>query len=343
MGFTFMRESSSSVQMAPLLDSFGRVAKKLRISATDRCNFRCTFCMPVHPSWLPKEQILSFEEIARLARVFASMGIDTIRLSGGEPLMRQDVERLVQLLVNVPGIKKVSMTTNGFQLAEKAAALKRAGLASVTVSLHSLKQDRFTAIQGSSAFDQVLLGIKTAQEIGLHPVKINTVVMKACNEDEVVDFARLAHDSNLSVRFIEYMPFDGQHVWDMDRVYTGEQVINEIQKVYPLVRLPREAGATAKVFRFEDGRGEIGLITSMSNPFCSDCDRVRLKADGKIVPCLFSQKEYDIMRLMRNGGTDEDLAAFIRNSFWQKDPGVETQLKNHLELTHIRPMHTIGG
>ncbi len=327
------------------MDSFGRVARKLRLSVTDRCNFRCHFCMPLKPVWLPKEQILTYEEIARIARFLAGMGVTKIRLSGGEPLVRRDVDKLVAMLAAIPGIESLSMTTNGFYLSEMAVSLKKAGLQSVTVSLHSLKPDRFEEIVGKrEVFDRVMAGIQEAFRVGLHPVKVNVVITRGCNDDEVSDFAELARQTGLTVRFIEYMPFDGQKIWDANLLVSGEEIIQTVAQKYSLVPLPREHGSTAKGYRFADGvSGEIGVITSMTEPFCGDCDRIRLTADGKIVPCLFSKEEYDLKPLIRGGAGDDELARFICQAFRKKFAGVETLIKEAQTIAHIRPMHTIGG
>ena len=339
-----VQKSNLVAKRGSLTDSFGRVAAKLRISVTDRCNFQCNFCMPVHPVWLPRDEILSFEEIRRLSAIFAKMGISKIRLSGGEPTMRRNVEKLVRMLVGLPGIESVGMTTNGFQLVDKAAVLRENGLRGVTVSLHTLKADRFDEITGTrNNFERVLDGIRRAKEVGLE-VKINSVVIKGCNEDEILDLARLAYEGDITMRFIEFMPFDGKRLWGMDRVFSGEEIIKEISKEYPLSKLSREHGSTAEVYAFTGGsKGGIGVITSITAPFCGDCDRVRLKADGKVVPCLFGSEEFDIRPLLRRGASDAKLEEFIKKSFFQKSSGVETMLKDQVPLMHIRPMHTIGG
>jgi len=329
----------------PLQDSFGRVARKLRVSVTDRCNFRCDFCMPVKPVWLPKSEILTYEEIARIARILAGMGVTKIRLSGGEPLMRQDLDILVAMLKEIPEVKTIAMTTNGFYLAEMAERLKRAGLDSVTVSLHSLKPNRYDEIVGrKGVFERVMDGLRVAQEVGLKPVKVNVVILRGCNDDEILDFAELARKSNLTVRFIEYMPFDGRKFWQPELLVSGEEILQVIESVYPLVPLPREHGSTAQVYRFADGvGGDIGVITSMTSPFCSDCDRIRLTADGKIVPCMFSRDEYDVKSLLRSGATDEEIASFIRDAFYRKFAGVESLLREQKVIAHVRPMYQLGG
>jgi len=321
----------------------GRVAHKLRISVTDRCNFRCQFCMPTHPVWLPHEEILTYEEIHRVASLLVRMGVKKIRLSGGEPLMRRDVDKLVGMLNSIRGLESLSMTTNGFLLAEHAVSLRKAGLQSVTVSLHSLKPDRFSEISGGGAYQKVVDGIKAAKEAGFRPLKVNAVIMRGCNEDEIADLASLAVSGEITVRFIEYMPFDGRRLWGMEKVVSGREIVDRIRERYELIPVPHETGSTAKVFRFAGGRGEVGVITSITEPFCSDCDRIRLSADGKIVPCLFDTTSFDLRPLLRGDAGDEELAEFITNAVSQKAPGVETLLKELPQLQHVRPMHTIGG
>jgi len=328
--------------MTELNDSFGRVARKLRISVTDRCNFRCQFCMPKTPVWLPRENILTYEEIYRVVSLFAKMGVSKVRLSGGEPLMRRNVERLVSLLVSVPGIRSVNMTTNGFQLAEKASALTKAGLNGVTVSLHSLKPDRFKEISGGGVFEKVIEGIESARKNNL-PTKINAVIIRGCNDDEIVDLASLAFSGKVTMRFIEFMPFDGERMWGMGKVVSGKEIIERVSSRYKLIPESRESGSTAKLYRFADGEGQIGVITSITEPFCSDCDRIRLSADGKIVPCLFDKAGYDLKPLLRNGSSDYEVSVFMKNAILRKASGVETLLKQITPLQHIRPMHTIGG
>jgi len=329
--------------VTPLTDSYGRVARKLRISVTDRCNFRCEFCMPKTPVWLPRSEILTYEEVHRVASLLAKLGVEKIRLSGGEPLMRKDIEKLIGMLSEVPGLQSISMTTNGFLLGEKAAALRKAGLNGLTVSLHSLKPERFSDITGGGVFEQVLAGIKAAKQNRFNPLKINAVIIRGCNEDEVADLASLATNGDVTVRFIEYMPFDGERMWGMEKVFSGKEIVERIRERYKLLPVSRENGSTAKNFKFADSAGEIGIITSITEPFCADCDRVRLSADGKIVPCLFDKTGFDLRPLLRGGASDKALSDFIRNAVLQKAPGVETLLKKYSKLDHVRPMHTIGG
>ncbi|MEM3670158.1 MAG: GTP 3',8-cyclase MoaA [Thermoprotei archaeon] len=327
-----------------LRDGFGRIARKLRISVTDRCNFRCSFCMPSNPVWLKKEEILTYEEITRVVGILAGMGVSKVRLSGGEPLVRKDIEQLVKMIHGVPGVSSVSMTTNGALLRSKAAALKHAGLSSVTVSLHSLKSSRYDRITGTrGVFDRVLDGVAEARRVGIE-VKVNCVVTRGCNDDEILDFADFAVRSGTVVRFIEYMPFDGQKPWDSTLLVSGKEVISRIKGRYELVELPREAGSTAVSYTVAGHqRPVVSTITSMTAPFCGDCDRIRLKAEGKIVPCLFSQAEYDIKTALRSGASDRDLELIIRSAFASKFAGVETLIKSGAALRNVRPMHVIGG
>lgn len=328
-----------------LPDSFGRLARKLRVSVTDRCNFRCDFCMPEKPAYLEAAEVLTFEEIARVTGVLATMGVARVRVSGGEPLVREGVERLVGMLARVRGIRSVAMTTNGALLKQKAAALKANGLKGVTVSLHSLRPELYGEITGTKdMFSRVMEGIAEAERVGLGPVKVNCVVTRGCNEGEILDFARMAHDSGRAVRFIEYMPFDGTKFWDTGMVVPGSEIVEAVSGVYPLERLPDEHGSTSTNYRFADGsQGTIGTITSMSKPFCGDCDRIRLKANGNLVPCLFSVAEYDLKRLLRGGASDEELEGAVRRAFWQKFEGVGSLMENKVDVKHVRPMYTIGG
>jgi len=299
--------------------------------------------MPKTPIWLPHGDILTYEEIRRIAVLLVKMGVTKIRLSGGEPLMRRDIEKLIALLSKINGIKSLSMTTNGFLLAENAAALKEAGLNGLTISLHSLKAERFSDITGGGPLDRVLAGISAAKVCGFNPLKINSVIIRGCNEDEIGDLASLASYEDITVRFIEYMPFDGQHLWGMEKVFSGKEIVSKLTEQFDLELLPRESGSTAKIYKIAGGMGRIGIITSITEPFCSDCDRIRLSADGKIVPCLFDKTGFDLRALLRGGGTDREIEEFIKAAVQRKAPGVETLLKKYKTLEHVRPMHTIGG
>ncbi|MCS6788925.1 MAG: GTP 3',8-cyclase MoaA, partial [Aigarchaeota archaeon] len=327
----------------PLVDSFGRVARKLRISVTDRCNFRCLFCMPKNPVWLDRKEVLSLEEITRLTKIFVGMGVDKVRLTGGEPLVRKGVVDLVRMLREISGLRSLAMTTNGYYLAELAGPLKSAGLESVTVSLHSLKPDRYEEVIGvQGVFERVLRGIREALDVGIK-VKLNVVVIKGCNDDEILDFVSLAREAGMTVRFIEYMPFDGERLWRPELVVSGREIVHKVSERFRLEQEPRESGSTSKNFRFADGSpGGIGVITSVTEPFCSDCDRVRLTADGRVVPCLFSKSSYDLKPLLRSGASDDEIEAFIKEAFMKKFAGVETLLRAEAVPKHVRAMYTVG-
>jgi len=330
--------------MAVLQDSFGRVVDDLRISITDRCNFRCIYCMPEHGmQWLPKKEILSYEEILRIARVMFDLGVITVRLTGGEPLVRPEMETLVRGLHALKPDLDLSMTTNGFFLEEKAARLAAGGLKRVNVSLDSMHPDRFERMVRVDRrfYTKVLEGLDAALAAGLGPVKVNVVLMKGYNEDEVLDFARLARDRDVQVRFIEFMPLDAEGGWTRDLVVPGDDVFRQIHRVYPLEPVVEPHPEPATRFRFRDGRGGVGFINSVTEPFCSSCNRMRLTADGQIRTCLFSTREHDVKSLLRAGATDAELKRFITRLVWTKEPGHRIN-----EPDFIRPdrsMSAIGG
>jgi cyclic pyranopterin phosphate synthase len=309
---------------AKLLDSYGRVADDLRISITDRCNFRCTYCMPAEGlKWLNREDLLRFEEITRLARIFVERyGVRTIRITGGEPLVRVKVEELVGMINDIDPTLDITMTTNGVLLREKAQLLKDAGLKRINISLDTLHMDRFHEIARSDAFKRVMDGIQASREAGLWPIKLNMVVMKGKNDDEVVDFARLARDEGYEVRFIEFMPLDGDNIWTVDQVVPSLRIQEQIEDLFPLqaVNDPRPGPATR--FKFADGApGGIGFISSVSQAFCTTCNRVRLTAEGGLRTCLFSLKETPLRDLMRSGVSDEHLGRVMETAVWRKEEG----------------------
>jgi cyclic pyranopterin phosphate synthase len=336
----YPRKLESPMVMA---DSFGRIPRKLRISVTDRCNLRCEFCMPKTPIWLPSEDILTYEEMLRVVSVCAKMGVEKIRLSGGEPLIRRDLNRLVRMLRLIPGINFIGVTTNGILLPEQAAALKEAGLDGVTISLHSLKPERYHTITGGGRIDNAFAGIDAAKENKFRVIKINSVIQRGFNDDEILDLAALAFNNDITLRFIEFMPFDGQKSWNMERVVSGDEIVQKIRTRYKILPLPREPSSTARVYKFMHGLGEIGIITSITEPFCSDCDRIRLAANGRILTCLFDRSSYDLRPLLRGGATDEELSDTISYAVSKKAPGVRTLLQHCSNLEHVRAMHTIGG
>ncbi len=327
----------------PLVDPFGRVIRKVRISVTERCNFRCAYCMPTAPKWFDREAILRFEEIERVVRILASMGVSKVKLTGGEPLMRRDLEVLVSMLSRVPGVANISMTTNGFFLAERARALKEAGLDAVTVSLPSVDRDRFRAITGVDALDEVIKGIDAAIGAGFSPVKINATIVRGLNEDQVVPLAEFARSRGVFIRFIEFMPFDGKGSWRPDRVVSWREMYEVLRSKFDLVPLQRESGSTSMNFAFRGNPGGVGFIASITAPFCDDCERIRLTADGRIVPCMFSPKEFDLRSALRRGATDSELESIIRAAVGAKDRGVKYMLQSGNLPNVVRPMYVLGG
>ncbi|MBS1881414.1 MAG: GTP 3',8-cyclase MoaA [Actinobacteria bacterium] len=305
----------------PLVDGHGREITDLRISVTDRCNFRCQYCMPAEGlSWLPGGEILQFEEIVRLARVMAGMGIASIRLTGGEPLARAELPKLVAELAAIEGIEDLSITTNGYLLERHAEALVAAGIDRVNVSLDSLQRDRFFQLTRRDALAQVLRGLEAiGRQPGLGPIKVNAVAMRGLTEPEVIPFAEFARSTAYQVRFIEFMPLDADRSWSEETVLPGEEIRALIDRRFRLEPVPREPHATARLFRFVDGRGEIGFINPVSEPFCADCDRIRLTADGKLRTCLFSLHETDLRQELRAGTDDLALEEVIRDSVWRKE------------------------
>ena len=299
----------------PLVDTFGRVATDLRISVTDKCNFRCRYCMPPEGlPWMAADSLLTFDEIERIARLMVDLGVDSIKLTGGEPLVRRDVDALVRRLrAAAPGVD-LSMTTNGFLLADRATALAGAGLDRVTVSCDSLLSHRFKEMTLRDAFDAVMRGIGAAAAAGLTPLKVNAVVIRDTNDDEIESFAELARTTGYEVRFIEYMPLDAQEEWTAERVVPGAEVLHRISELHPLEPASNDKGEPGTSFVFADGApGRVGIIPSVTDPFCSTCNRLRLTADGQLRSCLFSLDEVDLRGPLRAGSSDEDLILLIRD------------------------------
>jgi cyclic pyranopterin phosphate synthase len=296
-----------------LRDGHGRRISDLRVSVTDRCNFRCQYCMPAEGlPWLDRAEILGFEEVERLVRLFVALGIEDVRLTGGEPLVRREFPRLVAMLAPIDGLRDLSLTTNGYLLERDAAALVAAGIGRVNVSIDSLERDRFFQITRRDALPQVLRGLDALAAFSGVKVKVNAVAMRGFAESEALRFAEFARATDFQVRFIEFMPLDGDRAWSEDAVLSGEEVRATIAAVHPLEELPREPSATARVFRFRDGSGEIGFVNPVSEPFCADCNRVRLTAEGRLRTCLFSLEETDLRGPLRAGATDAELAELIR-------------------------------
>src|SRR5579862_1409191 len=294
-----------------LADKFGRRITDVRVSVTDRCNFRCVYCRSANPeTHMPSGDLLAWDECERLVRILVGMGIRKVRVTGGEPLVRPGVEDFIGRLKAV-GVEDVSMTTNGYMLAERCDRLVAAGMDRVNISLDSLDRGKFERITRTKTFDQVIAGIDAAQASALRPVKVNAVLVRGVNDDEVEAFAEFARERNLIMRFIEFMPLDADRAWSRDLFVPGAEVYRRISARWPLVPVVHERSETARKFRFADGRGEIGLISPVSQPFCGFCSRIRLTADGKLRTCLFSKEDHDLRGLLRGGASDRELADAI--------------------------------
>lgn len=337
-----------------LVDPFGRTIRDLRISITDRCNFRCTYCMPAEGmNWVDRSEVLTFEEIERLARIFVErFGVDGLRLTGGEPTVRAHLAVLVQRLARLrvrsdtpspyAGAKPdLSITTNGATFRLVAEELRAAGLDRVNISLDTLRRDRFEAMTRRDQLDKVLDGIEAAQEAGFAPVKVNAVVQRGVNDDELVDLARFGRDRGVEIRFIEFMPLDAEGRWRRDEVVSQDEIVSVIHEVFPLERVPARGAAPADRWRYVDGAGTVGVIPTVTKPFCGDCDRVRLTAEGQFRTCLFETREFDLKALMRAGATDDDLAAEITRAVGTKWAGHQIGQVNFVRPN--RSMSQIGG
>ena len=331
---------------APLVDTFGRRHTSLRLSVTDRCNIRCFYCMPENVQFQPKHQLLSFEELTRLAQIYARLGVKKIRLTGGEPLVRKDVSRLVTLLQQVAGIEEISLTTNGILLSKHAQELKAVGLTRLNISLDTLDRASFEKITRRDRLEEVLEGIAAAKQAGFERIKINAVALASVTEKEIIDLATFCREQELELRFIEFMPLEADHVWESGRVLLADDLLALLARHGLETKIDNQENnadpsAPAKSFQYVDGGGRLGIIASVSKPFCHNCNRLRLTAEGKMRNCLFSMDETDLKTPMRAGATDEDLAQLIRQCVLSKWAG-------HLinQPTFERPdrtMHSIGG
>jgi cyclic pyranopterin phosphate synthase len=373
-----VNEDNRNFPNKALVDGFGRVARKLRLSVTDRCNMQCIYCMPtdmerndktgsnnesVAGKWgLAKDKVLSYEEFLRISRIMAKLGIERIRVTGGEPLTRPKVENLIAGLSEIPGIKSVSMTTNGMYLAEKADLLRRSGLQSVNISLDTFKAERFRAMCGIDGLKKVLNSIHASKDAGLK-VKINTVVMRGWNDDEVVDFANFARETGCIVRFIEFMPLDGSGIWSPELVVSKSEIIskigNEVCGLQASETIEKNGNtvnddhyceyeentrsAPAKIFSFTDGKGMVGFIPSMTEPFCAQCDRMRITSDGRLLTCLFENPGHDIRNLLRTAKTDQEISDYILEFTKRKPEGIISIIRSKALKPTLNLMHTIGG
>jgi cyclic pyranopterin phosphate synthase len=326
-----------------LIDSFGRVHNNLRISVTDRCNIRCIYCMPETVQFLPRQELLTFEEIERFVRVATTLGIDKIRLTGGEPLVRRDLPRLVEKLAGIEGIADIGLTTNGILLAPVARALWDAGLRRINVSLDTMDPEKFRELTRRTGFEQVIEGMHAAKAAGFDPIKVNAVAIKGLSEDDVVPLGRFARENRLELRFIEYMPLDAGDRWERGKVLFAAEILDLLARgIGPLAPAPdQDPRAPAVDYDYADGGGRVGLIASVSRPFCMSCNRVRLTADGKLRNCLFALKETDIRGLIRGGAPDEAIAGALRESVAGKWEGHEINTARFIKPERL--MHSIGG
>ena len=324
----------------PLVDRYGRVHDDLRISVTDRCNLRCVYCMDEDMTFQPRSALLTFEEIERVCSVAFGLGVTALRLTGGEPLVRRNIVSLVEHLSDI-GFTDIAMTTNGMLLAPIAQSLADAGLRRVNISCDSLRPDRYAAIRRRGDLATVLASMDAAEAAGLTPIKVNVVILRGENDDEILDFADFARRTGRLVRFIEFMPLDAEGHWERSQMVSGREVFDRIHERWPLVAIERHGSAPAERFTFADGHGEIGLISSVSEPFCGTCNRLRLTSDGSVRNCLFSDDERSLRDLLRGGGTDEDVALALRRAVWDKYPG--HAINEPSFLRPARSMSMIGG
>lgn len=327
-----------------LRDTFGRLHDNLRISVTDRCNIRCYYCMPERdPEFVPRAEILTFEEIERFVRIAVTLGITKVRLTGGEPLLRKDLPELVRRIAAIPGIRDMALTTNGVLLDEMAEPLYRAGLRRLNVHLDTLDRERFARITRRDVFDRVLRGLETAKKAGFAPIKINAVAVKDLVEPDIVPLAQFGRENGYEIRYIEFMPLDAQGLWQRDKVLLAGDIVETLSReIGPLVEIPdRDPRAPALEYAFADGAGRIGFIASVSRPFCLNCNRIRITADGHLRNCLFAVEETDIKTLLRNGATDDDIAGAVRSVVQAKWEGHEINTARF--VAPPRAMYSIGG
>ena len=335
--------TTSEISKPKLIDGMGRTIVNLRISVTDRCNFRCTYCMPAdNVEFMDRSNLLSFEEIQRVAQIVSKMGINRLRLTGGEPLMRKNLPVLIKMLSEVNGIDDIAMTTNAYFLKDQAKELKDAGLKRLNVSLDALDPEKFRDVNRRDCLQSVLDGLDTARKIGFQSIKINAVAVRNFSESEIMSLIDMGRSDGFEIRFIEFMPLDSDKVWERDKVLFGHEIIDMIKKNYELIPIDNslEIGPASE-YNFADKKGKIGIITSVSNPFCDHCNRIRMTADGKLRTCLFSTNETNLKELIRSGATDETIIETIKQAVLVKEPGHKINLDDFERPT--RAMHAIGG
>ncbi len=335
--------AETEINKPQLVDGMGRTIVNLRISVTDRCNFRCTYCMPAdNVEFMDRDKLLTFEELTRVATIVSKLGINRLRLTGGEPLMRKDLHQLIRMLAKVEGIDDIAMTTNAFFLKEHAQRLKDAGLKRLNVSLDALDPEKFKHVNRRDCLQQVLDGLQEAARVGFKSIKINAVAMRNFSESEIINLVDMGRSEGFEVRFIEFMPLDSDQAWERDKVLFGHEIVDLISEKYELIPIDNSLDiGPASEYRFADGKGKIGIITAVSNPFCDHCNRIRLTADGKLRTCLFSADETDLKQLIRSGASDEDIAEALQQAVLVKEPGHKINLDSFERPT--RAMHAIGG
>jgi cyclic pyranopterin phosphate synthase len=327
----------------PLVDTFGRIHTNLRISVTDRCNIRCFYCMPETVRFLPRAEILTYEEIERLVRVVARMGVNRLRVTGGEPLVRAELARLIEMQAAVPGIRDIALTTNGILLARQARALKDAGLGRLNISLDGLSEETFRKISRREGLDRVLDGIFAAQRAGFERIRLNAVAIRGITEAEVVPLGHFARQHRMEMRFIEFMPLDAENNWQTEQVLSGKEIREILEAEFgPLIPLARDdPSQTAVDYQFADRIGRMGFINPVTQPFCGNCNRLRITAEGKIRNCLFSTEEWDVRELLRGGGTDDEIAETVRRAVHAKKSGHGIDTGDFIKPE--RAMYQIGG
>ncbi len=326
-----------------LQDSLGRSIGDLRISITDRCNFRCGYCLPDETvNWLPSDSILTFPEIIRLITIFSGLGVDKLRITGGEPLLRPHLLRLIEQIVEIDGIRDLALTTNGRLLSRAAGHLRAAGIHRLNISLDTLQADRFRQITQRDALGDVLDGIDAARRAGFVDIRVNAVIIRGVNDDEILDFAEFARSTGTSVRFIEFMPLDSGHRWTREQVVPGREMLEILRSRYDMIRLDDvHRASTSRRYRFEDTQGEIGLISPVTDPFCGNCNRLRVTADGQLRSCLFSTSEVDLRGPLRSGADDDEMIDIIASAVWKKSPGHTIGETGFVQPE--RTMSAIGG
>ena len=335
--------AETEIKRPQLVDGMGRTIVNLRISVTDRCNFRCTYCMPAdNVEFMDRVKLLTFEELTRIATVVSKLGINRLRLTGGEPLMRKDLPQLVRMLSGIEGIDDIAMTTNAFFLKEHAQSLKDAGLKRLNVSLDALDPEKFKHVNRRDCLQQVLDGLQEAARVGFQSIKINAVAMRNFSESEIIRLIDMGRSDGFEVRFIEFMPLDSDQAWERDKVLFGHEIVDLIREKHELIPIDNSLDiGPASEYKFADGKGKIGIITAVSNPFCDHCNRIRMTAEGKLRTCLFSTHETDLKQLIRSGASDEDIAQALKQAVLIKEPGHKINLDSFERPT--RAMHAIGG